>query len=63
MKFVSSVLVSFMLVFLLFAVFWATIFSGYIQYYGIKVFFNPFFSMFLIFTHLSFLLLFLESVL
>ncbi len=43
MKFVSSLIVSFMLVFLLFAVFWATIFVGYIQYYGIKVFFNPFF--------------------
>lgn len=36
-------LVSLLLVFLLFSVFWATIFSGYIQYYGIAVFFNPFF--------------------
>lgn len=43
MKFVSSIIVSFMLVFLLFAIFWATIFSGYIQYYGIGTFFNPFF--------------------
>lgn len=43
MKFVSSMLVSLLLVFLLFSVFWATIFSGYIQYYGIAVFFNPFF--------------------
>ncbi|MBD5165383.1 hypothetical protein [Helicobacter sp.] len=43
MKFVSSIIVSFLLVFLLFAIFWATIFSGYIQYYGIAVFFNPFF--------------------
>lgn len=43
MKFVSSMLVSLLLIFLLFSVFWATIFSGYIQYYGIAVFFNPFF--------------------
>lgn len=43
MKFFTSFAVSFMLVFLLFCIFWATIFNGYIQYYGIKVFFNPFF--------------------
>ncbi|WP_026944145.1 hypothetical protein [Helicobacter rodentium] len=43
MKIFSSFVVSFMLVFLLFCIFWATIFSGYIQYYGIAVFFNPFF--------------------
>ncbi|CAM3605965.1 MULTISPECIES: hypothetical protein [Helicobacter] len=59
MKFVSSVLVSFMLVFLLFAVFWATIFSGYIQYYGIKVFFNPFFfNVFNIYAFIFFVAIF-----
>lgn len=55
MKVASSMIVSFMLVFLLFAVFWATIFSGYIQYYGISVFFNPFF--FNVFNPIAFLLL------
>ena len=43
MRLFSSLAVSFMLVFLLFCVFWATFFNGYIQYYGINVFFNPFF--------------------
>lgn len=61
MKIFSSFVVSFMLVFLLFCIFWATIFSGYIQYYGIAVFFNPFFLMFLTPMPLSFLLQFLES--
>ncbi len=31
------------LVFILFCVFWATVYSRYMQYYGIQEFFNPFF--------------------
>ncbi|TLD83540.1 hypothetical protein LS70_005145 [Helicobacter sp. MIT 11-5569] len=40
---VQSFLLGFVLVFLLFAIFWATIYSSYMQYYGIGEFFNPFF--------------------
>lgn len=44
MDILQSFLLSMVLVFILFCIFWAAIFSGYIQYYGIEEFFNPFFS-------------------
>ena len=40
----QSFLLALVLVFMLFCVFWAAIYVGYIQYYGIREFFNPFFS-------------------
>ncbi len=39
----QSFLLAFALVFMLFCVFWAGIYSSYMQYYGIREFFNPFF--------------------
>lgn len=41
---IASLLVSVCLVFLLFCIFWAAIFVNYINYYGIREFFNPFFG-------------------
>ncbi|MCI7047952.1 hypothetical protein [Helicobacter sp.] len=41
---IASLLVSVCLVFLLFCIFWAAIFANYINYYGIREFFNPFFG-------------------
>lgn len=41
---VASLIVSVALVFLLFCIFWAAIFANYINYYGIREFFNPFFG-------------------
>ncbi|PKT75163.1 hypothetical protein IP360_07245 [Helicobacter winghamensis] len=40
----QSFLLSLVLVFLLFCVFWAGIYASYIKYYGIGEFFNPFFG-------------------
>ncbi|MBX7491387.1 hypothetical protein [Helicobacter turcicus] len=40
----QSFLLGLMLVFVLFCVFWAAIYASYMQYYGIREFFNPFFS-------------------
>ncbi len=41
---IASLLVSVVLVFLLFCIFWAAVFANYINYYGIREFFNPFFG-------------------
>lgn len=40
----QSFLLGLVLVFVLFCIFWAAIYASYMQYYGIREFFNPFFS-------------------
>ncbi|CAM2782340.1 hypothetical protein [Helicobacter burdigaliensis] len=42
--FIQSIFVGIFFVFILMCVFWVAIFVNYIQFYGIKEFFNPFFG-------------------
>ncbi len=41
---IQSFLISLVLVFLLFCIFWSGVYSSYIKFYGVAEFFNPFFA-------------------